>query len=167
MDRVDRLAADVVDLLPGVEWTSKLLGARLLHLSNLVEEYYSEVCAQFGVSLTGHSVLTTLRRHAPAQMTLAEINEEALVTSGGITFVARQLENLGLVARRPHPDDRRSVQLRLTAEGRRVADRVIAAVAKADESIFAEISRQDRRSAEELLRVIERGVDHALWRHRR
>jgi DNA-binding MarR family transcriptional regulator len=161
-DRVTRLVADVTRLQPDIDEGTKSLGARLLHLSDLVERHYGAVCDQFGVSLSGHSVLTTLRRHAPRELTLTEINLDALVTSGGMTFVARQLEKQGLVARRPNPDDRRSSLLRLTSEGRRVADRVIAAVAEADSAIAAHIGRNERRAALKILTDLQGGLESVM-----
>jgi DNA-binding MarR family transcriptional regulator len=165
-DRVSRLVADVLRLQPDIDEGSKSLGARLLHLSDLVERHYGAVCEKFGVSLSGHSVLTTLRRHAPRELTLTEINRDALVTSGGMTFVARQLERQGLVARRPNPDDRRSSLLRLTREGRRVADRVIAAVAEADSSIATRIALSDRKLALQILKDFQEGIESVMQQSR-
>jgi DNA-binding MarR family transcriptional regulator len=161
-DRVARLVADVIRLQPEIDESAKSLGARLLHLSDLVERHYGTVCDQYGVSLTGHSVLTTLRRHAPRELTLTEINQDALVTSGGMTFVARQLERQGLVTRRPNPDDRRSFLLRLTSKGRGLADLVIAAVAEADFEIARQIARPDRKAAQNLLKGLQNGVETAM-----
>jgi DNA-binding MarR family transcriptional regulator len=143
------------------------VGALLLHLSDLVERHYAAVCGDLGVSLTGHSVLTTLRRHAPEELTLVDVNREALVTSGGLTFVVRQLESQGLLSRRTNPDDRRSVLLKLTPKGRKVADNIIAAVAETDQRIAAHIDRKDRGSAEALLRQIELAVETEMSTRRR
>jgi DNA-binding MarR family transcriptional regulator len=159
---VTRLVADVTRLQPDIDESAKSLGARLLHLSDLVERHYGTVCEQFGVSLSGHSVLTTLRRHAPRELTLTEINRDALVTSGGMTFVARQLEKQGLVARRPNPNDRRSSLLRLTSKGRGVANRVIATVAEVDSAIATHIARCDREAALKVLKDLQEGVESVI-----
>ena len=161
-DRVARLVADVTRLQPDIDEGTKSLGARLLHLSDLVERHYGTVCEKFGISLSGHSVLTTLRRHAPRELTLTEINRDAVVTSGGMTFVARQLEKQGLVARRPNPNDRRSSLLRLTSRGRGVADRVIAAVAEADSTIATRIPRHERETALKVLKDLQEGVESVM-----
>ncbi|HEX5617102.1 MAG TPA: MarR family transcriptional regulator [Solirubrobacteraceae bacterium] len=47
-----------------------------------------------------------------------------------LTGVLDRLERRGLVERGPHPDDRRSVLVALTAAGQAAADRVAAAFAK-------------------------------------
>jgi DNA-binding MarR family transcriptional regulator len=89
---------------------------------------------------------------------LTEINEDALITSGGMTFVVRQLEGQGLIARRGHPKDGRSFLLRLTPKGRRLADRMIRAVADADAVLAAHLGRRDSQVAIALLGRLEEGV---------
>jgi DNA-binding MarR family transcriptional regulator len=42
-----------------------------------------------------------------------------------VTAIADQLEERGLIERRPHPTDRRIKSLALTDEGRRVRDRIL------------------------------------------
>lgn len=161
-DRVDRLVSDITRLRPDLDGPTKAVGARLLRLSDVVLRYYTSVCEEFGISLAGHSVLTALARQAPKKLTLTEINRDVLVTSGGITFVAKQLENQGLVERSPHPGDGRASLLRLTARGRRVADRVIDAIAEADRMIVSQLSREDQRLADHLLRQLQTSVEAAL-----
>jgi len=158
-DRVDRLVADVVALFPAVDAEAKSLGARLLHLSDLTQQHYNAVCERLGISLSGHSVLTTLRRHAPRQLTLTEINRDALVTSGGMTFVVGKLEEAGYVQRVAHPTDRRAVLLRLTPEGRRMADKVVVAMAEADKSIAGHIRGRDRPPVVRTMHKIQLAVE--------
>jgi DNA-binding MarR family transcriptional regulator len=93
---------------------------------------------------------------------LTEINRDALVTSGGMTFVARHLEKQGLVARRPNPADARSSLLRLTSKGKDVADRVIAAVAEADSAIARQMARNRRQTAVGVLKDLQDGVEAVM-----
>ncbi len=50
--------------------------------------------------------------------TMSELAAELQVRLSTITGVIDQLENKGLVERTDHPDDRRSLQVRLTSKGR-------------------------------------------------
>ena len=61
-----------------------------------------------------------------------------------LTGVLDRLERRGLIARAPHPDDRRSVLVHLTATGERDAERVATAFARLE----------DRLPAEEIRRVL-------------
>ena len=61
--------------------------------------------------------------------TPADLRAQLNLTSAGITKRIDQVEAKGLLERRAHPSDRRSVTLHLTAEGERLADATIRAVA--------------------------------------
>jgi DNA-binding MarR family transcriptional regulator len=161
-DRVDRLVSDVTRICPNIDPTTKATGARLLHLSDLVQRYYSAVCAQFGISLAAHSVLTALARKAPRKLTLTEINQDVLVTSAGVTFVVKQLEAQGLIERSPHPNDGRAFLLRLTRRGRQLADQVIESIAQADHAIISRLTVTDQSSAEQALRQLQTAVESVL-----
>ena len=102
-------------LRPDIDPGRKAVSARLLHVSDLVQRYYSAVSERFEVSLSGLGVITALARQAPRELTLTEINRDILVTSGGMTFVVSRLEEQALVTRKPHPNDSRAVLVRLTS----------------------------------------------------
>jgi DNA-binding MarR family transcriptional regulator len=88
----------------------------------LLRELRRRVPAQ--LTLPQFDVLAQLHRH-PTGMTPGELTRELLVTAGNVTGIVARLEALDLVERRPVPEDRRAVRLRLTARGRRLMDRAI------------------------------------------
>jgi DNA-binding MarR family transcriptional regulator len=47
------------------------------------------------------------------------------VTAGNVTGIVERLVRLGLAERRPVPQDRRAVRVRLTARGRQLMGRII------------------------------------------
>ena len=161
-DRVDRLVAGVKRLRPDIDPRLKAAAARLLHVCDLVQRYYSSIGERFEVSLSGLGVVTALARQSPRELTLTEINRDVLVTSGGITFIVSRLEEQGLLTRRPHPNDSRATLVQLTAQGHRLADRLIEAVAMADAKVFAHLGDTERNMVEDLLRRVEAGVQSAM-----
>jgi DNA-binding MarR family transcriptional regulator len=67
-----------------------------------------------------------------------------------VVRVVDRLEHDGLAQRRPNPDDGRAVRVDLTAAGRRAADRVLAARARALEDALGGLSGEERALLGEL-----------------
>jgi len=73
----------------------------------------------FGVSPPRLSALSVVVRAGP--ITIGELAAAERVRPPTMTRLVDGLEGDGLVTREPHPDDRRSVRVRVTAKGKRVS----------------------------------------------
>ncbi|HEY7514637.1 MAG TPA: MarR family transcriptional regulator [Vicinamibacteria bacterium] len=71
-----------------------------------------------GLTLPQFDVLAQLDRR-PEGMTPKDLTRELLVTAGNVTGIVERLAQHGLVRREPVPEDRRTVRIQLTPEGRR------------------------------------------------
>jgi DNA-binding MarR family transcriptional regulator len=74
--------------------------------------------AETDLTLTQLSVLATLDRHGP--LTPRELAVHEKVQPPSMTRVVASVEDHGLVARTPHPTDKRQVLVALTAAGTRL-----------------------------------------------
>jgi DNA-binding MarR family transcriptional regulator len=107
-----------------------------------------------GLTVPQFMAMYRLAEHpgAPA----AELARQCFVSPQNMTTVVTNLETKGLVERRPHPYHRALVELRLTAQGRRLlrrADRVTLAV---ESRLIEGIDRGDLELADAVLaRCIE------------
>jgi DNA-binding MarR family transcriptional regulator len=94
----------------------------------------------------------SLRRLAPEPLTMRALASKLKVDPPNVTPIVDDLEERGLVERRPHPDDRRAKLVTLTPAGR-------AAVKKAETILnepptaFRDLDREDLDALE---RVLER-----------
>lgn len=70
-----------------------------------------------GLSGAGCHILRMLGDSAGEGLTLTQISERLLRSNGNTTGIVDKLEEAGLVARHPHPTDRRALLLRLTPAG--------------------------------------------------
>lgn len=68
-------------------------------------------------------LLQSLNFGGPAIM--REMGDKLLITPRNMTAMVDQLEDAGLVARRPHPADRRATLLELTAPGKAAANEAL------------------------------------------
>lgn len=84
---------------------------------------------QFGLSHAEFDVLATLRNApAPHELTPSRIQDEVVITSGGLTKVMAQLEARGLVERSQHGADLRIKPVRLSAQGQACIETAMAAM---------------------------------------
>jgi DNA-binding MarR family transcriptional regulator len=92
-------------------------------------------------------------------MTSVELSRRLLVTAGNITGLIDRMEKSGLVERRRHAGDRRTIRIHLTGKGRKLAERVIPKHSADIESIFAVLSDAEKnqlhKSLDKLIRSLE------------
>ena len=75
--------------------------------------------AKYQVSLAEFDVLATLRNApSPHELTPTQIQNEVVITSGGLTKILLQLERRGLVKRLIQKDDLRIKPVTLTTQGK-------------------------------------------------
>ncbi|WP_182348368.1 MarR family winged helix-turn-helix transcriptional regulator [Tomitella gaofuii] len=84
----------------------------LLRLNNLVRRRVPSV----ELTPAQSTALTTVLDHGPLRM--GELAEREQIRMPTVTAIIRRVEKLGLVQRRPDPDDGRAVLVELTASGR-------------------------------------------------
>ena len=86
-----------------------------------------EPLVKHGVSMAEFDVLATLRNApAPHEMTPKELQDEVVITSGGLTKVMFQLESRDLVQRLQRELDLRIKPVRLTSKGKTVIEKSMA-----------------------------------------
>jgi DNA-binding MarR family transcriptional regulator len=83
------------------------------------------------------------------------------VTAGNVTGLVDRLEGLGLVERRPVPEDRRAARVVLTGRGRRVAARAIPRHRRDVESLLSPLPPRDLARLRRLLGRLSRSLEEA------
>lgn len=127
-DAISRLIEQWKRERPDLDASPMGVAGRVLRLSVWLERRVEATLSEFDLTLWQFDVLATLRRFGePYALSPKELMREVMLSSGAMTNRIDRLEARGLVERRPAPSDRRSVQIQLTAAGRRLIDRAIAA----------------------------------------
>jgi DNA-binding MarR family transcriptional regulator len=102
-------------------------------------------------------VLATLRRSgAPYALTPTALYEATMVTSGAMTARLDRLEKAGLIARAPHPEDRRGVLVQLTDKGRELIDEAVTAHVENEHRILAGLTIAEQ---ETLIKLLEKLIN--------
>jgi len=93
----------------------------LAHTAFVVTGALTRIAAEHDVSLTLVRGLGILRDH---RRRMAELAERVGVDRSTMSGLVDRAEQRGLLARHPDPDDRRSVRVDITPEGRALAVRI-------------------------------------------
>lgn len=130
-------AQDILDRMTrnwpqAVTPTAELM-MRVFRLNDLVFENSRQETARQGLSFTEFEVLAALRSASPPyELAPTELYSAILISSGGLTKVLGALERRKLIGRVKDKADRRSLRVRLTPAGERLAEDSMANVLKAD-----------------------------------
>ena len=86
-----------------------------LRLGLLIEEWFAEMCREFGITLTQAAALRCLSENGPCRQ--SQLADYLNCDASNVTAVADRLENLGAIRRNVSTTDRRVKLLELTTEG--------------------------------------------------
>jgi MarR family 2-MHQ and catechol resistance regulon transcriptional repressor len=107
---------------------------------------------RLGLGYSDFGVLEVVLHKGPTPVNT--IGEKVNLTSGSISVAVDRLEERGLVQRRPHPTDRRTRVVHLTAAGRKLIERAFGCHAAAMERATSGLSKDEREQAIGLLRKL-------------
>lgn len=129
------------------------------------EAFLSELdrCIQASLGIK-QAVLTALAvlDGAGRALTPSEIADRVLVASATMTATLDSLEQRGWVRRVPNPQDRRSVLVEITADGRAVADRALPGIRTVENEMASVLTESERRTLVDLLdRLLRRSGELA------
>lgn len=93
----------------------------VLRANAIMTEAVDRVLKSQSLTRTGYLVMITLQVSEGRARPLGQLSKRLLVHPTTVTMVIDQLENAGLVIRRPHPTDRRTVLAELTPKGAKAA----------------------------------------------
>ncbi len=139
-----RVGADFGDEFPDGDAKSAELFATLIRTGTaLSSEVERSMLATFDAPQTVLNALAVIEG-ARGPLTPTQVSERMLVSSATMTATLDQLEYRGWVRRVPNPDDRRSVLVEITDEGRDVIDRLLPGIRRLEHAVLADLSPKER-----------------------
>jgi DNA-binding MarR family transcriptional regulator len=115
--------------------------------------YLEPKCAALGVSPAEGHLLSYLRSYAPCPIT--EIVRVFGIRPSTMTSILQRLDERGLLTREPDPEDRRSVRISLTREGRVVADRINRLVRDLESRIGTRVGQRELAGFRSVIGAVE------------
>ncbi|MFI6604178.1 MarR family winged helix-turn-helix transcriptional regulator [Nonomuraea sp. NPDC050536] len=156
MERLDvwyeRYARDHVAKLPAdVDASVFGLAYNLLHLSYvLVADLESHIHRPKGWTLPGFRLMFKLWLLGPTRV--SDLAEMSAMTRSAVSNAVNTLQRDGLVERRGVPDDRRSVMVALTDQGRQAVSAAFEEQNRREREWFATLTEPEREQLAELVR---------------
>jgi DNA-binding MarR family transcriptional regulator len=159
--------ADEVDVIvdawkrerPDVDVSAMQVLSRVSRLARHLDRARKQAFAAHDLETWEFDVLAALRRAGPPyDLSPGRLVAETLVTSGTMTNRVDRLVGRGLVERRPDPDDRRGVLVRLTATGRRTVDAALDELLVHEREILRALDTADATKLADALRILARNV---------
>jgi DNA-binding MarR family transcriptional regulator len=136
-DHIDRFLEEVREHLPALDLRVEGIVDRIGGIDRRVRRMLDETLEEHGLSSGEWHVLGKLSRTPGGRRSAGDLAAKVELSSAAMTNRLDRLEKAGLVRRIPDENDRRSVQIEVTAQGRELYERAVGAQA-AKEAIIAE-----------------------------
>jgi DNA-binding MarR family transcriptional regulator len=137
--------------------TSLEMLTELLQLAPRLERVRARGLERHGLTTPRLRVLSIVHRDGP--LTSAELSRRLDVTPRAVTGLVDGLEEQRLVARTPHPSDRRATLVTPSARGSCIYARVAAAYARLAEELLSGTSDRQLAAGLAVIRRLDRGLD--------
>jgi DNA-binding MarR family transcriptional regulator len=133
---------------------------RISRLARELEQRLEPVYRAHGMEAGWHDVLATLRRTgAPYRLRPTDLTNALMLTSSGTTKRLDRLEQAGLIARDPDPEDRRGTLITLTAAGRALIDGTTGDHLENERRLLSVLTEAEQGRLADLLRKLQLGLD--------
>ncbi len=154
-DEVDRIIEAWQAERPDLDLAPLAVLSRVSRLSRHLATARAGAFDRHGLEQWEFDVLSALRRSGPPyHLSPGALVTQTMVTSGTMTNRIDRLEARGLVRRSPAPDDRRSVLVRLTDDGRSRVDSAFEDLLTVERLLLTDLSEDQAAALATLLRAV-------------
>lgn len=159
-DRVDQLLESWAPKLPPIDLDIEGAVQRIQWISKLIHRRMEETLTEYGLSHNEWGLLRQLAMAGPPHRSSpGQLAQRDGLSSGAMTNRLDRLEEAGLVRRLPDPDDRRALQVELTAKGHKLWAESISAQASKEAALAAALDQRELAHLNKLLRKVLAGFE--------
>lgn len=119
----------------------------------------NQALKRHGLNHTGYAVMVMLYGSLDQTLTPSQLVDATHEKSANITRICDDLLRQDLISREVDPDDRRKVQVRLTAAGEEMITRILPDIVTVTQSNFALLDTAERLQLDYLLRKVIEGQE--------
>jgi DNA-binding MarR family transcriptional regulator len=153
-DTIDEILDQWSEERPDLDTASLGVVIRVMTLYRSFYRQATRALEPLELELWEYDVLSALRRQgAPYELPATRLARETDLSSGAMTNRIDRLESRGLVRRKPDRNDRRGVNVSLTAKGRKLIDEAIQHRLDSARSSLKALNAEQQRELARLLRA--------------
>jgi len=146
---------------PDLSYEAMATFARLGRLAAVAGPMIAGTFTRHGLNTGEFDVLAALRRSgSPFTLTPSALARAMMLSTAAMTNRLDRLESAGLVGRQLDPDNRRSILVSLTGDGRKVVDLAVAEHVANEERLLASLTAADRAQLDRLLSTLLAGLEN-------
>jgi DNA-binding MarR family transcriptional regulator len=154
-DAADGIVAAAAETWPEIDVRSHGVVVRLARAVSVIYADLEAVAADFEISVASLEALTMLRlAPSPHRLSQRTLGELLMRTSGTLSVRLARLERAGMVMRKPDPFDARGVTVELTARGRRLVDKAVAARVESEAKLLSALTADELEELCAMLRKL-------------
>ena len=152
MDALDRIKEQWEMERPELNTVPMQILGRMARIYKYAEGNISQCHHKYGIKIGEFDVLATLLRSGkPYQLTPSELLLQLMLTSGAMTNRMTRLEDKGLIERTHSVEDRRSVMVNLTTEGRLLINTALTEHVVKQQQLTSNLTEQEQQQMNHLL----------------
>lgn len=155
MDLVEEILSDWAKQRPDIDCSGKAVVCRVMRSFSTIIAALEKSLKPLGITPTIFSILVTIRRRGPrAEITVKEMMEEVLVTSGGMSNLLNRLIELKLITKRKgtKQEDARAAFIRLTPKGFALIEKAMEIQAACERKLTQQLSDAEKQQLSKLLK---------------
>lgn len=153
LDAVDRIVQQWHTERPDLDVSPMAVIGRISRAASVLDKRTQSVLAEFGLQPGEFDLIATLRRAgSPHRLTVGQLLDSAMVTSGAVTHRLNRLTDKGLIEREIDPTNRRVVIVQLTQAGVAAVDAALPAHVTNEEALLESLNKDERNQLADLLK---------------
>ncbi|WP_081772862.1 MarR family winged helix-turn-helix transcriptional regulator [Bacillus sp. EB01] len=129
----------------------------LMKTAKGIHEKVREQMLMYKLNVTEFSVLEVL--YQKGTLTIQQICQNVLISSGSMTYVIDKLEKRGLLKRNACPNDRRAIHISLTQDGLNLMDTIMPKYLDMVDGLFEALDHEEAETFLKLLKKVNNRID--------
>ena len=152
-DHVDSFLSRIHLAFPDLDLEVEGIVDRIGGIDRRIKRMLDETLSDVGLDTAEFKALTTLSQSGPPfRSTPGRLAKRMELSSGAMTNRLDRLEQADLIRRLPDPEDRRSVVVELTADGKRVYEEAVGVQARKEALVASALTVAEKKQLNALLR---------------